>query len=59
MPGRDGTGPAGAGAMTGRGFGCCAGHTAGFGLGLACRRGFGAGAGKTRFARRHIRKNTK
>ena len=36
MPRRDGTGPMGAGSMTGRGFG----------LGLACRRGFGRGLGR-------------
>jgi hypothetical protein len=46
MPRRDGTGPIGAGPMTGRGFGVCSGvnagwHGAGFGLRLACRRGFG------------------
>jgi hypothetical protein len=52
MPGRDGTGPLGAGPMTGRGLGpCtgasnmlkCAGLGLGLGLGLACRRGFGRG----------------
>lgn len=37
MPGRDGTGPIGAGPITGRGLGFCTG--AGFGFG--CRRGFG------------------
>jgi hypothetical protein len=50
MPGRDGTGPIGAGPMTGRGLGFCTGADAarygtgrglGLGLGLACRRGFG------------------
>jgi len=50
MPGRDGTGPIGAGPMTGRGLGFCTGANAarygtgrglGLGLGLACRRGFG------------------
>jgi len=47
MPGRNGTGPMGAGAMTGRGLGLCsgAGNLArgarlGLGLGMACRRGF-------------------
>lgn len=53
MPRRDGTGPMGAGSMTGRGLGSCAGAKAvkygaglglGLGLGLACRRGFGHGA---------------
>ena len=50
MPGRNGTGPMGAGAMTGRGLGLCsgAGNLArgarlGLGLGMACRRGFGRG----------------
>lgn len=49
MPGRNGTGPMGAGAMTGRGLGPCAGTGKlikgaglglGLGLGMACRRGF-------------------
>ncbi len=47
MPGRNGTGPMGAGAMTGRGLGFCSGagnlvRGAGLdlGLGMACRRGF-------------------
>jgi len=49
MPRGDGTGPMGAGAMTGRGLGPCAGgdrlgygpgYGAGFGYG--CRRGFGS-----------------
>ncbi|MDD3169262.1 MAG: DUF5320 domain-containing protein [Eubacteriales bacterium] len=44
MPGRDGTGPFGFGAMTGRGFGFCSGSEAGryglgLGLGYGCRRG--------------------
>ena len=52
MPRRDGTGPKGAGSMTGRGLGSCtsanaikygAGLGLGLGLGLACRRGFGRG----------------
>lgn len=52
MPRRDGTGPMGAGTMTGRGLGLCTGANAvkygaglgmGLGLGLACRRGFGRG----------------
>ncbi len=42
MPGRDGTGPAGAGALTGRGLGPCAG-TRMFARGAGC--GFGAGMG--------------
>jgi hypothetical protein len=55
MPGRDGTGPMGAGSMTGRGLGYCTGVNAirygagsgrGMGLGLACRRGFGRGYGR-------------
>lgn len=51
MPGRDGTGPRGAGAMTGGGFGYCAGGTggvgfgAGLGMGLGRRRGRGFGRG--------------
>jgi hypothetical protein len=56
MPRRDGTGPLGAGAMTGRGFGSCPGTDAvkygaglglGFGLGLARRRGFGRWFGRS------------
>ncbi|NLL91802.1 MAG: DUF5320 domain-containing protein [Ruminococcaceae bacterium] len=46
MPRRDGTGPLGKGAKTGRGLGLCKGAAAvgmGLGLGLACRRGFGRG----------------
>ena len=55
MPRRDGTGPMGAGSMTGRGLGLCTGTNAvkygaglgmGLGLGLACRRGFGRGFGR-------------
>ena len=55
MPRRNGTGPMGAGAMTGRGLGLCtganavkygAGHGMGLGLGFACRRGFGRGFGR-------------
>ena len=55
MPRRDGTGPMGAGSMTGRGLGLCTGASAvkygaglgmGLGLGLACRRGFGRGFGR-------------
>ncbi|NLC44240.1 MAG: DUF5320 domain-containing protein [Clostridiales bacterium] len=50
MPRRDGTGPMGAGSITGRGLGFCTGANAvrygagigmGLGLGRACRRGFG------------------
>lgn len=45
MPGRDRTGPMGAGPMTGRSMGICAGNTsAGFGRG--CGRGFGRGMGR-------------
>ncbi|MEA4889878.1 MAG: DUF5320 domain-containing protein [Clostridiaceae bacterium] len=52
MPRRDGTGPMGAGSLTGRGLGLCAstdtvkygtGFGRGLGFGLACRRGFGRG----------------
>jgi hypothetical protein len=55
MPRRDGTGPMGAGSMTGRGLGLCTGANAvkygsglgmGLGLGLACRHGFGRGFGR-------------
>ncbi|MGI6298935.1 MAG: DUF5320 domain-containing protein [Saccharofermentanales bacterium] len=55
MPGRDGTGPMGAGTMTGRGLGICRGADSvnygigpgrGFGRGQACRRGFGRGFGR-------------
>lgn len=42
MPGRDGTGPMGQ-AMTGRGFGFCAGVNAGYGAGFG--RGYGRGMG--------------
>lgn len=58
MPGRDGTGPIGAGAMTGRGFGPCAnpnaargganyglGYGANYGMGLGARARFGCGLG--------------
>ncbi|HZK20921.1 MAG TPA: DUF5320 domain-containing protein [Oscillospiraceae bacterium] len=60
MPGRDGTGPMGLGALTGRGLGFCKGSNAikygvglgmGLGLGYACRRGFGRGFGRGFFAR--------
>ena len=49
MPRRNGTGPMGAGAKTGRGLGLCTGRDgAGFGMGrgLVCRRGFGGGFGR-------------
>jgi hypothetical protein len=56
MPRRDGTGPMGAGPMTGRGLGFCTGANAlkygaglaaiGLGIGFACRRGFGRGLGR-------------
>ena len=53
MPRRDGTGPVGLGAMTGRGLGACIGTDAvhsvtdyGMGLGRGCRRGFGRGFGR-------------
>lgn len=54
MPGRDGSGPLGRGALTGRGLGVCsgvnaikygAGLGAGLGLGYAYRRGLGRGLG--------------
>lgn len=57
MPRRDGTGPMGVGAMTGKGLGLCtranatkygAGLGMKLGLGLACRRGFGRGCGMKR-----------
>lgn len=56
MPRMDGTGPMGAGTMTGRGLGPCTGKDVakygaglgiGLGLGLACRRGFGRGFGRS------------
>ncbi len=46
MPGRNGTGPMGSGAMTGRGLGLCTGtNTAryGAGAGIGCRHGFARG----------------
>lgn len=53
MPRRDGTGPMGAGTMTGHGLGFCTGKNAvnrgaglGLGLGFACRRGFSSGFGR-------------
>jgi hypothetical protein len=44
MPGRDRTGPAGAGPMTGRGMGICAANMP-TGFGRGCRRGRGQGFG--------------
>lgn len=58
MPRRDGTGPIGAGSMTGRGLGFCIGtnavkYGAGFGMGLvAHRHGFGRGCHRHRHGRR-------
>lgn len=51
MPRRDGTGPMGAGPMTGRGFGPCAadramGNRAGLGMGYGYGRGRGCGYGR-------------
>ena len=66
MPRRDGTGPMGAGSMTGRGLGLCTGANVvkygaglgmGLGLGLACRRGFGRGFGRG-FAFNHTSSKT-
>lgn len=50
MPRRDGSGPMGAGAMTGRGMGACANgqdthYGNGFRMGLSCRRGIKGGRG--------------
>lgn len=48
MPGRDGTGPSGFGAMTGRGLGFCSGVGAGrygSGFGAGFGRGLGLGLG--------------
>ena len=46
MPGIDGTGPAGAEPMTGRGQGVCGGaRAAGWGFGRGLGRGFGPGRG--------------
>jgi Family of unknown function (DUF5320) len=47
MPGRNQTGPNGAGAMTGRKMGACSGVN-GQGAGLGMGRGFGAGRGMGR-----------
>ena len=49
MPGGDGTGPMGNGAMTGKGLGICRESTnsvAGRGRGLGCRQGYGFGIKK-------------
>ena len=49
MPGRDGTGPMGRGAMSGRGFGACTGAKnvrGGTGLGQGLGRGFRRGIGR-------------
>jgi hypothetical protein len=55
MPGRNGTGPMGAGSMTGRGLGACTGVNAvgygsgrgmGYGRGFSSRRGHGRGFGR-------------
>jgi len=49
MPRRDGTGPLGMGAMTGRGLGVCTGVNApiyGGWFGGGCGRGFGRGFGR-------------
>jgi hypothetical protein len=46
MPGRNGTGPMGKGAMTGRGLGNCTGTNAVSVVGTGMRRGFGFGAGR-------------
>ncbi|CUX15250.1 DUF5320 domain-containing protein [Clostridium sp. C105KSO13] len=49
MPRRDGTGPIGAGTMSGRGLGLCTNKNIfryDAGLGLACKRGFGGGFGR-------------
>ncbi|MCP4754301.1 MAG: DUF5320 domain-containing protein [Proteobacteria bacterium] len=45
MPGGDGTGPVGAGFMTGRGMGYCAGRSAVEFANPGWRRGFGRGLG--------------
>mgnify|MGYP001767506792 CR=1 FL=1 len=46
MPRKDGTGPTGAGPMTGRGAGPCGGGAAGGGLGRGFGRGRGGGFGR-------------
>ena len=48
MPRRDGTGPMGSGAMTGRGIGSCTGaNTAKYGAGYGCRLGRGFAVNQT------------
>lgn len=66
MPGRDGTGPVGAGALTGRGLGLCndanmmkSGSGLRIGLGLSCRRGFGRGYGRSFASMRNYDKTQK
>jgi hypothetical protein len=68
MPRRDGTGPLGAGPMTGRKLGLCTGASAivcgaglglGLGLGLARRQGFGRGFGRRFFANQNSSKTQK
>ena len=56
MPGRDGTGPMGLGAMTGRGAGYCGGRGAAQGVGRGLGRGFrgGRGAGRGGHGRRNM-----
>lgn len=49
MPGRDGSGPTGRGAMTGRGLGYCTGSTR-YGYGRPRGLGLGYGRGYRRFA---------
>lgn len=52
MPRRDGTGPAGAGPLTGRGLGPCSGnklkYIAGAGAGIGLGLGLGLGLGRRR-----------
>ncbi len=45
MPGQDGTGPMGAGPITGRGMGNCGRGLRGAGQGLGMGRGMGSGCG--------------
>ena len=51
MPGFDGTGPMGQGALTGRQMGNCAGARTGFGVGRGLGRGLGRGAGRAGYGR--------
>jgi uncharacterized protein DUF5320 len=46
MPNRDKTGPAGAGPLTGRGFGPCGSGLGKRSFGFGCGRGFGRGLGR-------------